>query len=309
MKTARFLGFASNAPTVVALGCFDGVHRGHRQLIENARKIALENSLSCCIWSFSEPPKSFFSKSSGSVLTTEEEKGLIMEELGVDIFVSVPFDENIASLAPKEFFDKILIKNMNARHIVCGYNYRFGKGGEGDAELLGELCKAQNIGFSALPEVMLDGVTISSSEIRNALLCGEAERGALMLGRPYSFSSCVIDGQKLGRRLGFPTINQILDSKKQIPMHGVYVSRICVFGEPKYGITNIGVRPTVDGNSLCAETNIFDFSGDLYDRELRVELLCFIRNEIRFCSVEALKKQIELDISAAKEYIGRIAKV
>ena len=305
MKTFKSAAFCSEQPTVCALGCFDGVHIGHSRLILEAGKIAASLSALSAVWSFAEPPRNYFSTERVPLITTSEEKRKQMQKLGVDIFVSVPPDKEVLSLSAEDFFCEILIKRMNVRHIVCGYNYRFGSGGKGDTSLLKTLCEAHKIGLSVIPEVKIGEMTVSSSEIRKALSDGRISDATAMLGRPYALSAHVSDGQHLGRQLGFPTVNQILSPYKLLPRHGVYVSRIHFDRKQRYGITNIGTRPTVNENTLCAETHIFDFSGDLYGKAITVELLDFLRSEQKFSSLCGLKKQVNEDIAKAKEIVKK----
>ncbi len=307
MKTYRSLNYTSVNPTVCALGCFDGVHMGHASIIKRAKELSKELSADCAVWSFAEPPKNFFSSEKIPLLTTAEEKRAQMRSLGVDIFVSVPFDKRIASMTAKEFFYTVLIDAMKVKHVVCGFNYRFGRGGEGDPALLERLCDENGIGLSIMPPVKSGDVAISSTEIRNALTSGNVDDATIYLGRPYSLSAKIIDGQHLGRTLGFPTVNQSFPKGKLVPRNGVYVSRVAFDGRIKYGITNIGVRPTVDGKSLCAETNLFDFEGDLYGKTLNVEFLTFLRPEQKFGSVEKLAEQVGKDILMAKDFIKKHA--
>lgn len=305
MKSYTSASFISESPCVTALGCFDGVHIGHTRLICEAKKIALQKSLTCAVWSFNSPPKSYFSKSSTPLLTTESEKRICMSRLGVDIFVSVTFNEDIANISARDFFYDILIDKMNTKSIVCGYNYRFGKNGEGDISLLDKLCKESHIELVTVPEVTLHGKTVSSSEIRTALKEGRLEEAQEMLGRPYSLRAKVCDGQHLGRKLGFPTINQVFNPNKLLGKNGVYVSRVFLGHQKKYGITNIGTRPTVNGNLLCAETHIFDFEGDLYKKAVTVELLSYLREERKFSSLDELCEQVQKDIATAKKFINK----
>ena len=305
MKTYSSIDYTSEQPTVCALGCFDGVHIGHASIIKKAKEIATKSSALCAVWSFSEPPKNFFAKEKTPLLTTKEEKARIMERFGVDVFLSIPFDEHIASMSAEDFFYSILVGSMKAKHLVCGFNYRFGNNGKGDCALLEKLCKENDMHLSVIPPVTENGITISSSEIRNSLSLGDAISAAAYLGRPYSLTAQIINGQHLGRTLGFPTVNQVFGKEKLIPKNGVYVSRIILNETIKYGITNIGVRPTVDGNTLCAETNLFDFSGDLYEKTVTVELLEFMRAEQRFESLDQLKTQVNNDIKTAKEIITK----
>ena len=300
MRTKLSLDFCAEQPHVVALGCFDGVHKGHTELIRQARRIANASSLPLAVFSFAQPPKSFFSSNPISLLTTLEEKKRIMASLGVDLFVCVPFNEEIASMDAERFFYDILKDKLCASYILCGFNYRFGKKGLGDTELLSELCSDNGVGLSVISPIEIDGSTVSSSAIRRALEEGDVRGAASLLGRPYSIRSEVISGQQLGRRLGFPTVNQIFEAGLITPKNGVYLSRIRVGNTVKKGITNVGVRPTVDGENLCAETNIFDFEGDLYGKKIRVEFLDFIRPETKFSCIEELSAQVHRDIEKAK---------
>lgn len=306
MKSFYSAEHGTDTPCVVALGCFDGTHVGHMALINETKRIASSLSLRSAVWSFSAPPKKFFLNEDIPLLTTPKEKEALMALCGIDLFWSVDFDEKIAALSPEDFFESILIGRLCARHILCGFNYRFGKGGRGNTDMLKALCAAHGIGLSVLPPVTVGELTVSSSAIRACIANGEIEKASLLLGRNYSLTEEVVSGQRLGRQLGFPTINQSFKDGKCVPAHGVYVSAITVEGERRYGITNIGVRPTVDGHTLCAETNIFDFSGDLYGKAVKVEFLTFLRKEKKFSSVDELRAQVLWDIERAKSYLKSI---
>ncbi len=306
MKTYTTASFSSALPCVTALGCFDGVHLGHAALISQAVKIAHSQGLQAAVWSFAAPPKNYFSKDKVQLLTTHAEKRELCRGLGVDIFVSAHFNGKIADMSAEHFFEEVLIARMSSKHIVCGYNYRFGKSGKGDVSLLRSLCKAYGISLSVIPEVRVENVSVSSSEIRHALAEGKIENANAMLGRPYSLRAAVCDGQHLGRQLGFPTINQVFDESKLLPANGVYVSRVRLDQAEKFGITNIGIRPTVGGNLLCAETHIFDLEADLYGKSISVELLHFIRPEQKFLGLDKLKAQVHADIQTAKNFLESI---
>lgn len=308
MKSYSLNEYSAATPCVCALGCFDGVHIGHRALIKKARSTAEKLSLPLAVWSFEEPPKNFFSSVSVGVLTPHADKRLLMRRLGVDIFINVPPDEKIFSLSPEIFFEDILVNKIKARHIVCGFNYRFGKGGAGDTTLLELLCQKHDIGLSVIPPIKLGELTVSSSEIRRALVEGRPNDASAMLGHPYFVRATVSDGQHLGRNLGFPTVNQLFVNRKLVPKNGVYLSRTSFGSKKRYGITNIGLRPTVDGTTLCAETNLFDFTGNLYGKTVTVELLDFLRPEQKFSSVDELCAQVHSDIAIAKKIIRNITK-
>ena len=305
MKSYSLNEYQAQGKCVCALGCFDGVHVGHAALINEAKRVANRLSLPTLVWSFSEPPKNFFLKDKVPLLTTSEEKRLQMRRIGADVFISVPFDKSISSLSAEDFFKSILQEKINASHIVCGFNYRFGKGGAGDTRLLEELCKKHGIGLSVIPAVTIGDTTVSSTEIRQALESGNVEKASALLGRPYSLRAKIVDGQRLGRRLGFPTINQSFPEGKLVVKCGVYVTKVTFGKTRRYGITNVGVRPTVDGQHLCAETNIFDFDGDLYGKTVTVEFLKFLRPEKKFSSVDELMAQVHSDIAKAKSIISK----
>ena len=300
MRAQRSLDFYENQEHVVALGCFDGVHVGHTELIRIAERIAKESKRPLAVFSFEEPPRNFFCADSIPLLTSFEEKKRIMRSLGTDLFVCVRFDSDIAELSAEKFFFGILKNKLRASHLVCGFNYRFGKNGTGDTSLLKKLCEESGIALSVVSPVVIDGITVSSSEIRKMLADGNVKGAARLLGRPYSIVSKVVDGQHLGRTLGFPTVNQLFETDATPLRNGVYATRVRIGHTLKRAITNVGVRPTVDGHTLCAETNIFDFEGDLYGMRLRVEFLDFIRPERKFDSVANLSDQVHKDIERAK---------
>ena len=292
--------------SAVALGCFDGVHIGHSEIIKNAVKKAHEHSLTSVVWSFEAPPKSFFAKdpdSQNALLTPLSEKRALIKELGADTLISVKFNEKIARLSPREFFTAILIKRLNAKYIFCGFNYRFGHKGGGDIALLRELCEEFGVTLCVADEIKLDGVTVSSSAIRSYLSSGDVEKAQKMLGRPFFLRGKVKDGQHLGRTLGFPTINQDVTENKLSIKNGVYFTKVSLNGKTKYGITNIGMRPTVNGKYPVCETHILDFNENLYGKTVTVEFLKFLRSEKKFNSLEELTEQVHTDINLAKKYI------
>ncbi|MBQ8140280.1 MAG: bifunctional riboflavin kinase/FAD synthetase [Clostridia bacterium] len=292
--------------SVAALGCFDGVHIGHAAVISTAVSIAKEKSAVSAVCTFDLPPKNFFAEGSAPAITLPPEKKRLTEKLGADLFLSIPFDESISSLSPEAFFKKFLIDELNAVHVVCGFNYTFGKDASGNVDVLSALCKEAGIGFTCIPPVELDGVAVSSSIIRKEIEAGNITLAEKYLGHTFSISGEVVDGKKLARRLGFPTINQAFPKSSVVPARGVYVTRVGIDDDCYFGITNVGVRPTVGRRSLSAETNIFDFGGDLYGKTVRVELLRFLRPEKAFPSVEALSNQVNSDIETAKEIIKEI---
>ena len=307
MKIYSSVNHSSRSSCVVALGCFDGVHIGHARVISTARNIADSLGCSCAVWTFDEPPRNYFIKNGVPLITDQKEKEDLIRDLGVDKLISVPFTRETARISAEDFFENILVNRLRAVHIVCGFNYTFGAEGLGNEHMLAELCRERGIGFTVVPAVSISGVTASSSAIRDALIAGDTRLASSLLGRPHSLRTVVISGQRLGRRLGFPTLNQEFPTGRLVPKHGVYISRITIDGRGKsyFGITNVGTRPTVGGTSLFAETNIFDFSDDLYGKTVKVEFLEFLRDERKFPTLTQLTEQIEKDVAVAKEYVKR----
>ena len=306
MKLYRSAFTKIEQSSAVALGCFDGVHIGHSEIIKCTVKKAHEHSLTSVVWSFEAPPTSFFDKtpnSQSALLTPLSEKRALIKDLGADVLISVKFDEKIASLSPRKFFTDILIDRLNAKYIFCGFNYRFGHKGGGDVALLRELCEEFGITLYVIDEIKLDGVTVSSSAIRSYISNGDVEKAQKMLGRPFFLRGKVKDGQHLGRTLGFPTINQDVTENKLSIKNGVYFTKITFNGKTKYGITNIGLRPTVNGKYPVCETHILDFNGNLYGKTVTVEFLKFLRSEKKFNSLDELTAQVHTDIDLAKKYI------
>ncbi len=305
MIRSRSLCYTSPTPSVVALGCFDGVHLGHRAVLQKARALADQKGLPCLVWTFRQPPKNFFAPGSVPLLTDENEKADHIGALGADVLVSVDFDRAVASLSAEQFMEDILCDRLKAACVVCGFNYSFGKGGRGNQALLREFCDGRGIDLCVTDPVLLGDTPVSSSLIRAAIAQGEMEKAAALLGRPYRLTAPVVDGQKLARNLGFPTLNQVPDPSLAIPRFGVYVAQITGAEDtPRFGITNVGMRPTVKGRLLCAETHIFDFSGDLYGKTLTVELLHFLRPETEFASLEALRSGVLADMAEARRYLA-----
>ena len=296
MKTFTSINISADRPSVVALGAFDGVHKGHAQVIKKARDIATAQGLPLTVWSFAEPPRNFFVPRSVPLLTDKKEKISLMRKLGVDVFFCVPFDENIANMSAEDFFYDLLLNKLHATHLVCGFNFTFGARGAGNIEILEKLCRSNGLELTVLPPVVSDSLTVSSSAIRDAIESGDVKLANSLLGRPYSITEKVVNGQHLARTLGFPTANQLYPENKAVLRYGVYSVRATVGRKKHLGISNVGIRPTVNGSLLCVETHILDFDGDLYGKSLTVEFIDFIRPEQKFPSIDALAEQIKRDL-------------
>lgn len=287
----------------VALGIFDGVHLGHRAVISRATGMELPDGTraTAAVFTFVQPPWAL-PKDSGCELLTDSRKAAVLESLGVEELIQTDF-ETVRDLSPRAFVEDFLHAVLHARRVCCGFNYRFGKGGAGDAAALRMLCAPLGIEVEVVPPVLVDGEPVSASRIRRAVEAGEVEEAARLLGRPFTLDFPVVGGQKLGRLLGTPTINQPLPPHFVRPRFGVYAVSVEAGGRVSHGVTNIGVRPTVGSEGPLAETWISDFQGDLYGRNVPVTLVKFLRPERKFDSVEALQKQILLDGKAARRAV------
>lgn len=290
-------------PSVVALGCFDGVHSGHAEVLSKAKKIAMEKGRRFVVWTFEEPVRNYFCPGSVRCLTDADHKIELLLKLGADDVVCFPFNDSVAALSPRDFVHTILHECLKAEAVVCGWNYTFGFEGKGTTADLTELCSSEGIGTYIVNPVLMGGQTVSSSLVRDYLNSGDMKSVSECLGRNFTLRSEVINGQHLAGKLGFPTVNQVFSENQALPKNGVYISRVRFDGRIMDGISNIGIRPTVDGSLLCAETHIFDLSENLYGRVVEIEPYEFIRSEQVFPDLDHLRMQIEKDIVFAKNRI------
>ncbi len=290
---------SSEKANIIALGFFDGLHMAHKTVLSETRKQAGD----CFIPSvmlFDEHPRKVLRGDAVCLLLQTEKRDEILLNSGFTPLY-VPFSD-IKDMSPEEFVKSVLCERFSARGVVCGYNYRFGRNGEGDSKTLQKLCEKYGIEVKVCPEFTLDGEAVSSTRIRNAIEKGDIEEANRMLGFPFSFSAEVFSGDKRGRLLGAPTINQFLPDGLVVPQFGVYASKVIIDGKEYQGVTNIGFRPTFQGESVRSETYIVDFSGNLYGHTVEVQLYKFIRAEKKFSDADSLKKQIAEDVSAAVSY-------
>lgn len=278
--------------TAVALGNFDGMHVGHMAVLEAAKSFESEGLLPVAVL-FDEHSLKAITGKAPAMLMTVTERNRIINENGLRIETLV-FNE-IRDLSPSDFVEKILVGRLRAAAICCGYNYRFGKGASGTAQTMGEICGRLGLQCRVSGEVDVDRCAVSSTKIRGFIENGEIEKANKMLGRPFGFSSRVIDGDKRGRVLGFPTINQIIPEELAMPRFGVYQSVVTVKGEKFKGVTNVGKRPTVGTEKILSETHILDFDRDIYGENVDVRLIKFIRPEKKFSSFDELARQIKSD--------------
>ena len=290
------------AKTVLTLGMFDGMHLGHKKLIDTAVLLAKHNKLQPACFTFSNHPQELFG---GKVarLITNEERAKIMKRLGVERIEEVEFTREIAGLSPERFLD-MLRDRFDPQIIVAGYNYTLGKGKKGNAELLSKLAPKKDVGVAIVPAVTVGKQPVSSTRIRELLEKGDVSSVQLLLGRTYTLEGTVVEDRRIGRTIGFPTANIEPDLSRAIPMDGVYVSMAELGGEVLPAVTNIGTNPTVGGTERTIETNIFDFDGDIYGKELRVHFVKRLRPVMTFAGLDELKAQIAKDSAQARKYLG-----
>lgn len=287
----------------ITLGNFDGIHLGHRKLINMVKEYSKNEDILSVVCSFLPHPKLVFKKEKNfALILTPEEKRNRIQKIGVDIYVDFPFTQEFANISADEFAEKFLFKQLNCKVLIVGENYRFGNKKEGTPELLKQIAKKYNAEIITIPAVMLDNEIVSSTRIRKLLDNMELEQANKLLYEPYSIIGTVIHGKKLGRTLGFPTINILADSTKLFPVNGVYATQT-IYNDIIYNsITNIGYNPTVSGKIKTIETNVLDFDKFVYGEKIEVQFLKFFRHEMKFNSVEALKTQINLDSENLKKY-------
>ena len=293
--------------TAVALGKFEGIHRGHQLLMDEVKKQEL-HGLQSVVFTFDCPTRlTLTGDTKYKQIYTKEERKTILEKRGINILIEHPFTKEFAALTPERFIREVLVEKVGAKVIVVGTDFHFGKNRSGsilDLEKLEEECGYHLI---VVEKLQLDGKDISSTRIRASLEKGDMEEASALLGRNYSVSGEIVHGNALGRTIQVPTINQKVPSFKLLPPNGVYVSKIHWNDEVYYGITNIGTKPTVnDTSEKTVETNIFDFDKDVYGEKMVVELLHYHRKESRFSSVEALQTQLFKDIEFGKQFVAKI---
>ncbi len=281
----------------IALGNFDGIHTGHSAVIGCAVSAA-ESGLVPAVLLLEPMPSRFFGKAESKELLTGEEKESLISAMGAEV-LKVDFSA-VKDYTPEDFFEKILVKKYNAGVLCCGFNYCFGKDGNGDSALLANLCKNAGVELKVAPAVLFDGEAVSSTRIRNALENGEVELANRMLGRDFGYTLEVVHGDELGRTLDCPTLNQLFPEGMIVPKYGVYASRACVDGVWYRSVTNIGRRPTFENDQQRSETHILGYCDDLYGKKVEVRLLRYIRGEMKFDSLDSLKTQLDKDKNEAK---------
>jgi len=288
----------------LAIGNFDGVHLGHQKIIDELIEYSKINNCSSAILSFKPHPRQFFSDEYRNFqIISEEEKIYLLNKQGIDHYFSLLFDENIALMPPKDFITKILTEKLHSKHLIVGYDFKFGKNREGNASLLQEQSKKLGFGIDIIRPITsnYNSVVYSSSQIREFIRNGNVEKANLFLGRNWSMQGTVIKGDRRATAINFPTAN-LVPGELIHPKKGVYAIRVRCINKWSNGIANFGERPTVDGKKLLLEAHLFEFNQDIYGKELTVEFLTFIREEKKFDNFASLAEQIQKDIQLVKAY-------
>lgn len=289
--------------SAVALGKFDGIHLGHRRLLGRVLE-QKKRGLSAVVFTFDTSAASFFGGECRE-LSTREEKREEFSRMGIDVLIEFPLNRGTAATVPEDFVSRYLAGQMATAYLCAGPDISFGKGGAGNYALLAAYAKTFGYQVELIDKVRVDGEEVSSTRVRGAVREGRMEDAAHMLGAPYSVSGSVVHGRALGRRLGMPTANLVPEEEKLLPPNGVYYSRVFVDGKSCPGISNVGCKPTVsDERVMGVETYLYGFDGEIYGRNIKVELLSFRRAERAFDSVEALQRQIAEDVEAGKKYFA-----
>lgn len=297
------LDFRIPEESAITLGKFDGIHRGHQKLMGKILE-KKEQGLKSVVFTFGRMPGTILYGKGRTILTGSERENHL-ENMGIDYVVECPFVPEIIGMEPERFVKEILVEQLHAKYIAVGPDFRFGHNRKGDGALLKELGKIYGYQVEIFEKECLEDKVISSTYVRYMLEIGEMETVRKLLGYPYYVSGTVVHGHEIGRTLGIPTINLLPDEEKILPPNGVYLTKTVVDGQEYFGITNIGVKPTISGvEAKGVETHLFDFDGDLYDKELVVEFYAFERPEYKFASLEELKAQLKKDAAWGRKIIS-----
>lgn len=295
---------AAHRGAVITIGSFDGLHRGHRVLIEAARAEAARRACPAMMVSFEPLPREFLQADDPPArLTNFRERWRVLQRSGLDALLLLPFDERLRNLRGPEFL-RWLTGPLAVSGVVVGHDFRFGRAGEASAEYLVKAGRESGFSVQVVDPVLEAGARVSSSAVRTALAARQLETAARLLDRRYSLRGRVVRGDQLGRTLGFPTANIRLHRRRS-PLAGIYAARVHgIDSAPKGAVVSLGTRPTVGGREPLLEAHVFDWSGDLYGRELEVEFLAYLREEQRFDSLEAMQAQMHTDADRARDCLS-----
>lgn len=304
LKTGKETALPVGKRISCALGNFDGVHTGHRELLLAAAKKEYGTEISA-VWTFKLHPLLCLNVPAVKILTSLEQKLAYFREAGIEYAILEDFSA-VANMSPEFFAKNVLIEALGVAHAVCGFNFSFGKKAAGNAQMLKAYFEECGKNVTIVPPCEVEGAAVSSTLVRRKIENGDIEGAAKLLGHPFSIYLPVTEGRKLGRKIGIPTINQVFPEGYAIPRFGVYACRIHVDGKVYQGISNVGIRPTIKEKEklVNCETHILDYSGYLYGKKIRVDFCKFIREEKKFASIEALTAEINNNIAQIRAYFG-----
>jgi riboflavin kinase/FMN adenylyltransferase len=304
MRILRHLPAHGAGPVALTVGNFDGVHLGHRAMLELLDGAARERRLRSCVMSFEPHPREFFSPDQAPTrLTSLREKLELLAQAGIDQVHVRRFDYDFARITAEEFIDKILVDGLGVRWVLVGDDFRFGARRQGDVAMLRDAGRQHGFEVAQMESVSVDGVRVSSTAVRERLARGDLTDAARLLGRPYSISGRVVRGDGIGKQLGFPTANVQMKHNRP-PLAGIFVVEVLGLGDqPLEGVASLGVRPTVKaGGAPVLEVNLFDFAREIYGRHLQVRFLHKLRDEEKYADLETLKRQIARDADNARRF-------
>ena len=290
------------ANPILTIGNYDGLHLGHRKIIERVEIKARENKGTSMLMTFHPHPLTILKPDRFiGLITPLPVKRRLIEEAGIDVMFIIPFTDEFHLISPESFVENILVQKLGIKGLIVGYDFKFGKGGKGNVEYLAAKSTQYGFFFDIQEAITLDNEKVGSNRIRRMIQEGDIKKAGLHLGRPYMIEGTVMAGDGRGRTIGFPTIN-LQTEFPLIPGRGVYVSSVEIGGKRLPAVTNIGFNPTFDGQSLTIETYIMDFSQDLYNQKVALYFLDRIRDEVKFSSVDELKDRIRKDVEIARAY-------
>ena len=299
--------YQSKRPSILTIGTFDGVHIGHQKIIRNLVSKAKEEDLCALVLTFFPHPRMILQKDTQlKMIDTLEEKRQLLESLGVEILIVQPFTLEFSRLTAIEFTRDILVNGLNISKLIIGYDHRFGRNREATIEDLKHFGLDYDFSVEEIPAQDIASIAVSSTKVRNAISAGEIKKVNQYLGRPFSLCGSIVKGDKIGRKIGYPTANlDIKETYKLRPQNGVYLVQSHLNNQKYFGMMNVGKRPTVSGKQIQTEIYFFDFDGDLYGNKLKIELLEKIRDEQKYDSLESLGNQLSIDQKSCQKLIPK----
>lgn len=308
MKTYHSISnFSSTKKSILTLGTFDGVHIGHQSILEKLKKATNNGEYESVVLTFFPHPRMVLNQDvSIKLLNTIAEKTILLENFGIDSLIIHPFDATFSKLSAEDFVSTILVKKLNIHKIIIGYDHRFGINRSANIDDLVNFGKKYNFEVEQISAKEIDEISVSSTKIRNALLEGNVKIANEYLGYHYLFSGKVVEGKKIGRTIGYPTANILIEENyKLIPKNGVYIVSSKINNVVFYGMMNIGTNPTLGENNQTIEIHFFNFNTDIYHQKIQISVINFIRNEEKFESLQALKKQLDKDKAFSIKFLNQ----